>query len=103
MDGFVVVVRFRVAPGAQEEFLLRIRHNAAASVAKEPGCRRFDVLTHASGAANEVVLYEIYDDEAAFDAHLHTPHFAAFRSTTEAIVLSANVERFLLDEHTKQS
>ena len=26
-----------------------------------------------------VVLYEIYDDDAAFAAHLRTPHFATFR------------------------
>lgn len=101
MDGFVILARFRIAPGAMDEFLAQIRRNAAASVAHEPGCRRFDVLTPESGADGEVVLYEIYDGVAAFDAHMRTPHFAAFRAATASIVLSAEVERFLLDEHTR--
>ena len=31
-------------------------------------------------AAGRVLLYEVYDDEAAFEAHLKTPHLAAFRA-----------------------
>ena len=27
------------------------------------------------------MLYEIYDDAAAFDAHLATPHFAVFNDS----------------------
>jgi quinol monooxygenase YgiN len=101
MDGFVILARFRVVPGARDEFLDRVRRNAAASVADEPGCRRFDVLTDEAGATDVVVLYEIYDSAAAFDAHMRTPHFAAFRSETSAMVLSADVERFLLSEHAR--
>lgn len=108
VDGFAILVRFRIAPGRQREFLDHVERNAAASLAREPGCRRFDVLTDAKGAdakeaggdgaeeAAEVVLYEIYDGPAAFAAHLATPHFAAFRSATEAILLSSAVERFHL-------
>ncbi len=103
MDGFVILARFRIAPGARDAFLDHVGRNAAASVADEPGCRRFDVLTHEAGAADEVVLYEIYDDAAAFDAHMGTPHFAAFSAATAAIVVSANVERLLLSEHTRPS
>jgi (4S)-4-hydroxy-5-phosphonooxypentane-2,3-dione isomerase len=115
VDGFVILARFRIAPGRHGEFLDHIGRNAAASLAREPGCRRFDVLTDVKGAdvkgaganvagadarraTDEVVLYEIYDDQAAFIAHLETPHFAAFRAATESIVLSSAVERFHLRE-----
>ena len=101
MDGFVVLARFRVAAGAREQFLSLVRRNAAASVADEPGCRRFDVLTPEGGPDGAIVLYEIYDDAAAFDAHMRTPHFAAFRAATAAIVLSADLERFRLSEHAR--
>jgi quinol monooxygenase YgiN len=40
-----------------------------------------------------VLLYEVYDDEAAFDAHLQTPHLAAFRSGIENLVVSRQVRR----------
>ena len=39
------------------------------------------------------MLYEVYDDEAAFDAHLQTPHLRAFRDGIEALVVSRNVSR----------
>jgi (4S)-4-hydroxy-5-phosphonooxypentane-2,3-dione isomerase len=109
VDGFVILARFRIAPGRREEFLDHIGRNAAASVAHEPGCRRFDVLTNAMGTSGhtgdgnegEVVLYEIYDSSAAFAAHLETSHFAAFRAATEGIVLSSAIEHFHLQENTR--
>lgn len=100
-DGFVVLARFTVRPGRMAEFLRHIGRNAAASVADEPGCRRFDVLTAEAGDADEVVLYEIYDSPAAFEAHLQTPHFAAFRAATEQIVLRSAIERLVLRENAR--
>ncbi|HWA80614.1 MAG TPA: putative quinol monooxygenase [Acetobacteraceae bacterium] len=115
VDGYVILARFRIAPGRRHEFLEHIGRNAAASVADEPGCRRFDVLTSEAetdgqetggrGAGgdedDEVVLYEIYDSPAAFAAHLGTPHFAAFRAATKAMVLSSAIERFYLRENAR--
>jgi quinol monooxygenase YgiN len=47
--------------------------NATATREREPGCRQFDVCTSADDGL--VFLYEVYDDRAAFDAHLAAPHF----------------------------
>jgi|BEDMetMinimDraft_2_1075160.scaffolds.fasta_scaffold07099_2 autoinducer 2-degrading protein len=99
-DGFVILARFRLRDGTRPRFLAAVRDNAAQSVATEPGCRRFDVLTPLE-AAGEVVLYEIYDDEAAFAAHLATPHYAAFREVTAGLVLESRIERLSLDEHAR--
>jgi len=33
-----------------------------------------------------VFLYEIYDDEAAFKAHLQMPHYKSFAAATAAMV-----------------
>lgn len=98
MDGFVILARFHIGPGRRGEFLDLVGRNAAASVADEPGCRCFDVLTDAGGAEDHVILYEIYDSQAPFDAHLALPHFAAFRAATEGMVLSSSVERLNLRE-----
>jgi quinol monooxygenase YgiN len=40
-----------------------------------------------------VNLYEIYDDEAAFQAHLQTPHFAKFKSTVTEMILDQKIAR----------
>lgn len=80
MTAFVVLVEFEIVPGKVDAFLEAVRVNAAASAANEPGCRKFDVLVDIDhpARANTVTLYEIYDDEAAFDTHRTMPHFADF-------------------------
>jgi (4S)-4-hydroxy-5-phosphonooxypentane-2,3-dione isomerase len=97
MSNLVILVRFQVVRGPQDNFLAHVRKNTATSVANEPGCRRFAVLTDA-GLRNEVALYEVYDRSGAFEAHQQTQHFADFRDATEAIVLSFAVEHIILEE-----
>ena len=77
MSGFVVIVDFRLKPGADGNFRRLVEANARSSVKDEPGCRRFDVVVP-RGESDRVMLYEIYDDEAAFGAHCATAHFARF-------------------------
>ena len=80
--GFVVMVDFRLKPGMRQEFRQLVDANAIASIRDEAGCRRFDVV-EVRAEADRVLLYEIYDDEPAFDEHCQTPHFFDFdmRST----------------------
>ena len=88
---FVIIAEFEVKPDGLERFLELAKADASQSVAKEPGCHQFDVAV--DRAANRVVLYEVYDDEAAFDAHLQTPHLETFRAGIEPLVVSRNVHR----------
>jgi quinol monooxygenase YgiN len=88
---FVIVAEFEVKPDALERFLELAKVDASQSVANEPGCHQFDVTV--DRAANRVLLYEVYDDQAAFDAHLKTPHLEAFRAGIEALVVGRNVRR----------
>jgi quinol monooxygenase YgiN len=78
---FVVIVDFRLHAAHVEPFLRAMTDNARASVEREPGCRQFDVCTD-PGQPDAVFLYEVYDDRAAFDAHLAAPHFLAFDRLT---------------------
>jgi len=91
---FVVIAEFEVRPEGLERFLELATADASQSVAKEPGCHQFDVTV--DRAANRVVLYEVYDDEAAFDAHLQTPHLKTFRDGIEPLLVSRNVRRLTL-------
>lgn len=92
---FVILVTFRIAEGNFATFLDLVRANAAASLAEEPGCTRFDVLTDPE-APDTIVLYEIYDDEADFKHHLTTAHFKAFDAETAAMVAEKTVRRLTL-------
>ncbi|MEM1276626.1 MAG: putative quinol monooxygenase [Pseudomonadota bacterium] len=82
---FAVTVIFEVKPGAMGQFLPRMRQQAADSLAREPGCTQFDVWTDPA-RPNDVFLYELYTDAAAFDTHLASDHFKSFAADVEAIV-----------------
>ena len=75
---FVLVVSLRVKPGKDRQFLAAIEANAAASLRDESGCRRFDVLRD-NADPHHYLLYELYEDEAAFQAHRSMPHFPVWR------------------------
>ena len=86
---FVIIAEFEVKADRLEEFLKLARTDASRSVANEPGCRQFDVTVDRE-RPNRVVLYEVYDDEAAFDAHVETPHLKAFRAGIEGLIALAD-------------
>jgi autoinducer 2-degrading protein len=46
------------------------------------GCKRFDVLTNPE-EPRRFVLYEIYEDEAAFDDPLVSSHYLSFADAIE--------------------
>jgi (4S)-4-hydroxy-5-phosphonooxypentane-2,3-dione isomerase len=84
---FVNAVDLDVVPAERENFLAAIKENGAAA-AKEPGCRRFDILNLANDP-NHFFLYEVYDNEAAYKAHRETEHFKKFAATVAAAKMVA--------------
>jgi quinol monooxygenase YgiN len=89
---FVIVAEFEVRPEAIDAFLEAAIADASASIANESGCRQFDV-TRSNEDPNRVLLYEVYDSAAAFDAHLEMPHLQTFRDRIEPLVLSRQARR----------
>jgi autoinducer 2-degrading protein len=92
MTSFAIIVDFRLKPGARAAFRKLVDANARASARREPGCRRFDVL-EPGGEVDRILLYEIYDDPAAFDAHLGSPHYAEFDAASAPLVTGKSVVR----------
>jgi len=88
---FVLQVALRIKPDHVDAFMKKVLENAASARA-EPGCRRFDVLVDPRDPTR-AMLYEIYDDEAAFGAHQATDHFK--RYLAEAVPLLESRERFV--------
>ncbi len=94
-DGHVVVVDLVVHHEALTEFLPMLYENARASLTLEPGCRRFDICQDRE-EPTRLLLYEIYQDAAAFSAHLATTHFQCFDRDTAEMVRSKAVRQFAL-------
>lgn len=81
---FVNAVDLDIVPAEHDNYLAAIKENGAAAV-KEPGCKRFDILTLGSDP-NHIFLYEVYENEAAFKAHRETDHFKKYAATTGKMV-----------------
>lgn len=82
---YCLLLKTQLKPGAYAAFMDAMRVNAAASVRDEPGCLTFDVLRDRSDP-DLLWLYEVYVDEAAFEAHMRTPHFLASRPLVEPLI-----------------
>ena len=85
-----VTVEFRIVPRHVEKFRAAVIAQARNSLHGEKQCRRFDVCFDPA-EPTRVFLYEIYDDRAAFDAHMQTPHFADFNAKVTDWVEFKNV------------
>jgi autoinducer 2-degrading protein len=89
----VITVRFTLKGEHCMSFGARVRRQARDTLAAEKECHRFEIC---SGVENgkQIFLYEVYTDESAFQAHLSSPHFLAFKADTQNWVESAIVERW---------
>ena len=92
---YIVTVEIDVDPLFVAPFMEAMHENARNSVALEAGCRRFDVCL-AEEDATHVFLYEVYDDRAAFEAHLSTGHYKMFDARVQKWITSKRV-RFYRD------
>ena len=86
---FVLVVSIRIKPENVERWMKMALENAR-EARKEPGCRQFEVLVDPKDKT-KVMLYEVYNDDKAFEAHQQTPHFRKY--VAEAVPLLASRER----------
>jgi autoinducer 2-degrading protein len=77
-DMFVVLVFLEVERAYQDDMRAALITYARMCIEREPGCRRYDVcLDPVDGTA--FLLYQVYDDEAAYLQHRELPHYAEFR------------------------
>jgi quinol monooxygenase YgiN len=85
----VLQVMIQIKPENVDSFMQKVIENGKAA-RTEPGCRQFDVLVDPKDRTR-AMLYEVYADEKAFDAHQQTAHFKKYLA--EAVPLLASRER----------
>ena len=86
---FVLQVDIRIKPENVDAFMAKIAENAAAA-RREAGCKLFDVSVDPKDRTR-VLLYEVYVDEKAFEAHQQTAAFKKY--VAQAVPLLASRER----------
>ena len=89
---YVNAVDLDIVPAEMDKYMAAIKENGAAAVT-EPGCREFNITVQASNP-NHVFLFEVYDNEAALQAHRATPHFKKYQAATANMVAKREVRAF---------
>ena len=72
-------VNLYVKPERRDEFLTCIRNNAAGTLSSEPAAIEY-TWGESATEPNTFHFHEKYVDEAGFQAHTQTPHFAAWET-----------------------
>ena len=87
---YAVMVEFDIKPEKIQRFKHRVAQQATDSLNKEEGCLVFEIWLSAD-KPEQIYLYEIYADKAAFDFHLDSPHFREFDQDVAGWVTSKKV------------
>lgn len=83
----VRIAELEIDPAQLEAFKTILKEEQEASVRLETGV----LMLHSVALANEpthIRLLEVYASKAAYEAHLKTPHFIKYKTSTEAMVKS---------------
>jgi quinol monooxygenase YgiN len=88
----VSVVENDIAPGQIDAYLAALKENGAATV-KEPGCHEFNILVSQKDP-NHVLIFEVYNDAAAAQAHRETEHFKKYAATVKDMVVKRDARPF---------
>jgi len=91
---YINAVDIDVVPGQIDNYLAALKENGTASV-HEPGCREFDIAVSQKDT-NHVLIFEVYDNAAALDAHRQTDHFKKYAATTKDMVAKRDARAFSL-------
>jgi autoinducer 2-degrading protein len=85
----VLQVNIRIQPQNVDAFMQQVTENARAA-RSEPGCRQFEVLVDPEDKT-KVMLFEVYDDQKAFETHQAGAAFKKYLAS--AVPLLASRER----------
>jgi (4S)-4-hydroxy-5-phosphonooxypentane-2,3-dione isomerase len=89
---YINAVDIDVVPGQADAYLAALKENGAAAV-HEPGCHEFNI-TVSPKDPNHVFIFEVYDNDAAFQAHRATDHFKKYAATTKDMVAKRDARMF---------
>jgi quinol monooxygenase YgiN len=85
----VLTAKYHVQPGKVEEVEAALKRMAPLVAESEPGCSLYQV-SRSQDNTELLLLYEVYADEEAIQAHRETPHF---KEIIEGIVVPLLLKR----------
>ena len=97
MPRFAIIGTVEIASGRVNDFFAPADGAQSPVFKDEPGTVNFEVLMPHDDDTR-VMLYEVYQDEAAFDAHSKEPSMARLREEAEGMMVKISGTRGTLRE-----
>ena len=89
MPKLAIIATIEIAPGRMDEYLpLAVAHRARC-LKDEPGTLQFELMRPRDDGS-KVMLYEVYRDDAAFDAHRNGPSMKRIREEAAGIIVKVS-------------
>ena len=88
----ILVVEYDIVPAEIDKYLTAIKELGAAAV-KELGCRQLSIAVSQKDP-NHVLLFEIWDNAAAFNAFAATDLFKNYQATTGNMIAKRDIRVF---------
>jgi len=96
----VRISEIQIDPNHLEQYKAILKEEAEASVRLEPGVIAIFPMAQKENGT-EIRILEMYADRQAYEAHLKTPHFQKYKSTTLDMVKSLKlVDMQVMDAET---
>jgi quinol monooxygenase YgiN len=83
----VRLAKLVIDPAQLDAYKALLKEGIEAAVRLEPGVLTLYAVSENNNPAHFTIL-EIYADAAAYQAHIQTPHFLKYKTSTKAMVLS---------------
>lgn len=92
MSKLVIIGTIEAAPGKRADVLAALQAHGTRCLAEEPGTLTFQVLVPRE-SETELLIYEVYADDEAFEVHRTGASIARFRDETAGMIARLDVTR----------
>ena len=81
----VRIAELEIVPSQLEAYKALLAEEITASIEREPGVLMLHAVSIKT-APHHIRLLEVYASQAAYEAHIQTPHFLKYKTATAAMV-----------------
>jgi quinol monooxygenase YgiN len=83
----VRIAELEIEPGELSAYRDALKEEIEASIRLEPGVLTLYAVS-VKDQPNQVRIFEMYENQAAYESHLRTPHFKKYKTATQGMVKS---------------
>ncbi|MCC8978262.1 putative quinol monooxygenase [Bradyrhizobium acaciae] len=92
MSKLALIATVEVAPEKRDQVQSLLSAHGARSLRDEPGTLHFEILVPREDAA-KLLIYEVYQDDAAFEAHRNARSITQFRKESARLGVKISATR----------